>query len=202
MWQSHVTITKQAHLQLSHTQWIWLHLSTLSHTHARQTICVTIAANTVESLLSYLGFFLERDWAKFCVLSQGAHVAVQWIPIHCGLVGNDEANKLAKHGNTLEQQNSKLFYREAKTLDILISNTILTINTANLQWPQRRTGHNFPTKNWTFRLKYHVYQLGLSHIPDFLCDTGPTQPGAHPAVLAPPSEQLKLVVAKKCHTHT
>ena len=60
---------------------------------------------------------LERDTRQIlCDLSQGANVAVQWIPAHCGLYGNEEADRLAKHGSSLKQQHIKISYREAKTL--------------------------------------------------------------------------------------
>ena len=40
---------------------------------------------------------LERDTYKLlCELSQHSQVTVQWIPAHCGLAGNKEADRLAK----------------------------------------------------------------------------------------------------------
>ena len=43
---------------------------------------------------------LERDTQRLlCDLSQHIHVAVQWIPAHCGLAGNEEVNRLAKSGS-------------------------------------------------------------------------------------------------------
>ena len=60
---------------------------------------------------------LERDTQQLLSnLSQRGNVAVQWILAHCGLYGNEEADKLAKHGSSLEQHHNKISYREAKTL--------------------------------------------------------------------------------------
>nr|KAG5701253.1 hypothetical protein BaRGS_020615 [Batillaria attramentaria] len=43
-------------------------------------------------------------------------VAVQWIPAHCGLTGNEEADRLAKSGSRKEQPQQAVSYTEAKTL--------------------------------------------------------------------------------------
>ena len=126
---------------------------------------------------------LERDTRQLlCDLSQGANVAVQWIPAHCGLYGNEEADRLAKHGSSLKQQHNKISYREAKTLikrEVNCCSKELRDHNPNdaiyhLQRHQQvvifrlRTGH--------CRLRSHLHRLGLSHTPNCPCETGPHTP--------------------------
>ena len=126
---------------------------------------------------------LERDTQQLLSgLSQRANVAVQWIPAHCGVYGNEEADRLAKHGSTLEQQHNRVSYREAKTLikrDVKSRSRELKDHNPGdaihgLQRHQRvvvfrlRTGH--------CRLRAHLYRLGLSPTPNCPCETGPHTP--------------------------
>ena len=126
---------------------------------------------------------LERDTQQLLSdLSQGVNVAVQWIPAHCGLYGNDEADRLANHGRTLEQQHNQISYREAKTLikrEVRCCSKELRDHNPSdaiyhLQRHQQvvifrlRTGH--------CRLRSHLYRLGLSHTPNCPCETGPHTP--------------------------
>ena len=41
---------------------------------------------------------------------------LQWIPSHCGLKGNKEADKMAKLGAKLEQQNNPISLKEMKSI--------------------------------------------------------------------------------------
>ena len=49
-------------------------------------------------------------------LAQTTSVALQWIPAHTGIRGNEMADQLAKEGRKKEQPPSHLSYREVKTL--------------------------------------------------------------------------------------
>ena len=126
---------------------------------------------------------LERDTQRLlCDLLQRTQIAVQWIPSHCGLTGNEEADRLAKTGSRLEQTNQPVSYREAKTLVKRIFKTQFDDQHSHpsddqmsqLQRSQQtmifrlRTGH--------CRLRAHLYRLGLSHTPDCPCETGPQTP--------------------------
>lgn len=126
---------------------------------------------------------LERDTQRLlCDLSQGANVAVQWIPAHCGLAGNEEADRLAKHGSTLEQLNNNVSYREAKTLIKRqvrsCSKELKDHNPADAIHQLRRHQQVviFRLRTGHCRLRFHMHRLGLSYTPDCPCDTGPHTP--------------------------
>ena len=126
---------------------------------------------------------LERD--TLCMLhslSQRVNVAVQWIPAHCGLAGNERADKLAKSGSRLEQTRHPVSYREAKTLVKQKFKTTFhqehnhpsNDHMPHLQRLQQTT--IFRLRTGHCRLRAHLYRLGLSHTPDCPCETGPHTP--------------------------
>ena len=49
-------------------------------------------------------------------LCESHKVAIQWIPSHCGLYGNEKADTLAKEASSSEQTNEATSYEEEKTL--------------------------------------------------------------------------------------
>ena len=126
---------------------------------------------------------MERDTQRLlCDLSQGANVAVQWIPTHCGRAGNEEADRLARHGSTLEQHNHKVSYREAKTLlKSKIRSCSKELKDHNpedpmLKLPRKQQVVIFRLRTGHCRLRSHLHRLGLSHTPDCPCDTSPHTP--------------------------
>ena len=44
------------------------------------------------------------------------YLALQWIPAHCGIHGNETADRLAKGGGQLDQENTEVTYDEEKTI--------------------------------------------------------------------------------------
>ena len=106
-------------------------------------------------------------------------IVLQWIPSHCQIEGNEEADKLSKEGSKSEQPPTSISYSEAKGL---IKNTFhqawkdkLNIPTEDIslqrleRWQQTiifrlRTGH--------CQLLSHMYRLKLSHTNECPCGTG------------------------------
>ena len=43
-------------------------------------------------------------------------LVLQWIPAHCGIQGNQTADRLAKIGGSMEQSNNQVSYPEEKTI--------------------------------------------------------------------------------------
>ena len=102
---------------------------------------------------------------------------MQWIPAHCGLSGNDAADRLAKSGSRLEQPTQPISYREAKTL---VKQHFKQSWTQAHNPPADDQLHLLPRPYQTtiFRLRTghcrllsHMYRLGLSHTPDCPCQT-------------------------------
>jgi hypothetical protein len=42
-------------------------------------------------------------------------VVIQWVPAHCDIQGNERADKLAKKGGALQQEDTRLTYEVAKS---------------------------------------------------------------------------------------
>ena len=59
---------------------------------------------------------LEELKHQISNLATKSTVVLQWIPAHCGITGNENADKLAKEGSRMEQENHCLSYRESKTI--------------------------------------------------------------------------------------
>ena len=85
-------------------------------------------------------------------------VVLQWIPSHCGILGNEEADKLAKHGAYKEQKDNGVSLPEMKTIfKSLFRPRSARDNYHQLTRPQQviifrlRTGHN--------RRNHHVQTL-------------------------------------------
>ena len=145
-------------------------------------VFLTDCMSTLQSLQSPKEQLERHTQRLLCGLSQRMKVAVQWIPAHCGLAGNEEADRLAKSGSRLEQPLHPASYREAKTL---IKRHFQT------QWTDQ---HNPPSDDQMIhlrrheqttifrlrtghcRLRHHMYRLGLSDTPDCPCKTGPETP--------------------------
>jgi hypothetical protein len=47
--------------------------------------------------------------------NRNKHVALQWVPAHCNIYGNDEADKLAKDRSKMKQDKKKLSYDAVKS---------------------------------------------------------------------------------------
>ena len=86
-------------------------------------------------------------------------VVLQWIPAHCGIPGNERADRLAKTGSKQLQPTSTSTYQEAKTL---------LRNRQKCQW-KKATGDYNPSTDPINRLARHeqttIFRLRTGHWP-------------------------------------
>ena len=112
-------------------------------------------------------------------LSNRTHITLQWIPSHCGVQGNEEADRLSKSASRMEQPDPPLSYREVKTMikghtrdnwkrRLRIDSTDDGIHHLDRHEQvlifRLRTGH--------CQLLSHLYNLQISHTPECPCGTG------------------------------
>ncbi|XP_041371511.1 uncharacterized protein LOC121385042 [Gigantopelta aegis] len=110
-------------------------------------------------------------------MSKRTDIILQWIPSHCGVPGNEEADRLSKIGSKLQQVSQPTSYLEVKTIIKNRFNTNWKIrmevekedNLESLDRTQQviifriRTGH--------CRLLSHLYRLRLAHTDECPCGT-------------------------------
>ena len=58
----------------------------------------------------------RRRGSLLSLCPQQADVTLQWIPAHCGVKGNESADRLAKEGGLLEQEDKQVSYQDEKTI--------------------------------------------------------------------------------------
>ena len=117
---------------------------------------------------------------ELSLLKNKTTVTLQWIPSHCGVWGNEEADRLSKMGSKLEQFAHHMSYREAKTI---------LWNNFRTDWQQlvdigkeedRIHQLDRAAQVAIFRLRTehcqllaHLHSLEISHSEECPCGTGP-----------------------------
>ena len=134
---------------------------------------------------------------ELTILSSRTNLALQWLPSHCGVHGNEEADRLSKEGSMQDQADHPVSYREAKTLikgcfhsswktRLNVSTETDAITCLNRKQQviifRLRTGH--------CRLLSHLYKLKISHTDECPCGTG-TQTPEHILQMCPTYDHLR-----------
>ena len=118
---------------------------------------------------------------QLALLSQKTTLTLQWIPSHCGIGGNEEADKLAKKGSEQTQEEGSTSYAEQKQLLKTVfhnkwkerlhiglereTDALATMTREQqVQMFRLRTGH--------CGLLAHLYRIGRSHTDQCPCGTG------------------------------
>ncbi|XP_076470024.1 ribonuclease H-like [Babylonia areolata] len=79
------------------------------------TVFLTDCKSILQSLQAPGGEEILRDIRQeLNLLKQRTAVVLQWIPSHCGIGGNEKADRLSKAGSKLEQQADPVSYSEEK----------------------------------------------------------------------------------------
>ena len=112
-------------------------------------------------------------------LSRRTRLTLQWIPSHCGISGNEEADRLSKAGSRLEQPYHPVSFQEAKAIlksqykkkwqmnhqtDTEDDAICLLDRAQQVVIFRLRTGH--------CRLLHHLYRLRVSHTDECPCGSG------------------------------
>ena len=122
---------------------------------------------------------IDRIREKLTSLSTKTVVSLQWIPSHCGVQGNEQADLLSKSGSSMAQPEHQISYHEAKT----IIKSRLGLPT--LRYTTQDPIHNLPRFQQTviFRLRTghsrllgHLSRIGVSHTDECPCGTGVQSP--------------------------
>ena len=78
-----------------------------------RVVIITDALSVLEALLNCKLPSLSRILGQLC---NTRRMALQWIPAHCGIPGNEKADKLAKHGAGGIQPQNNISYEEKVTV--------------------------------------------------------------------------------------
>ena len=148
-----------------------------SNPDCKQVVFFTDAMSVLQALQSN-SEGLDHLTDLLSQVSKSMRTALQWVPSHCGLPGNEIADQLAKLGASLPQEENPVSFKEMKTL--IKHQYSIAPRKDNIHFLQRkdqviifrlRTEHN--------RLKNHLHRVfRIGNSP--LCDCGEApQTGSH-----------------------
>ena len=115
-WRSHLwvatNIQRDETLTLSGFSWLWHYLKD-SLEPCSPTVFLTVALLVLEALQTNKSPLLATQMQELC---NTCRVVLQWIPAHCGIPGNEQADQLAKCGAQEEQPSTSIHYQKKTTI--------------------------------------------------------------------------------------
>jgi ribonuclease HI len=86
--------------------------------HIPKTFILSDSKTTIQSIVSKEERDAETLECKRLLVwlhNRNKHVTLQWVPAHCNIYGNDEADRLAMEGSKMKQENKALSYNAFKS---------------------------------------------------------------------------------------
>ena len=134
---------------------------------SEDVVFLTDSRSVLDSLAGHGAHNLRR---KLYIILEHRRVILQWIPAHCGIKGNEHADRLAKQGANMEQEKLPITLKQKKTImknmfrAKKIPDDYHTLDRAGqVTLIRLRTSHN--------RLNSHMHRR-MNLIPSPLCTCG------------------------------
>ena len=131
---------------------------------------VVFLSDALSVLQAYQNNKLPSLTQALHALATGRRVVLQWIPAHCGVPGNEHADRLAKEGAGGEQPDNSTSYRETRSIIRALTAPTAARDDYHLMTREQqsvlvrlRTGHN--------RLNNHMHRK-LKLVPSPTCPCG------------------------------
>ena len=139
--------------------------------NSENVVFLTDSRSVLDSLAGHGEHNLRR---KLYSILEHRRVVIQRIPAHCGIKGNDHADRLAKQGANMEQEKLPITLKQKKTImknmfrGKKIPDDYHTMDRAGqVTLIRLRTGHN--------RLNSHMHRK-INLVPSPLCTCGTEEP--------------------------